>query len=674
MIKTLMKIWRSEAGMSVLGVVLILVMVGALVLPILLHFMGTASKAGQIVERQTKEYYSASSGTDAGQWRIKTDGELPAWLDATGWGESVYSHASENYTLSAADPVNDNNVIYQLGAKWVLDGLETPNSTQKRNPATYITVAGNYAGTGSTSSQGAYEIAFYFSGIDPATIKVSRIACWLPAGCQLVANSSNLGKVSTSTPYHCDPTTYSYRSGTVVSWDYATPIYCSVLPKDGTTPKVTFEFTPNQSLESVFCWIKTSDTGNNFLAWNTDLKVFQITSTATSATGQSTTVTAYSTKREWQKFGSVIEGDYVATGSTLMRDTGNANQQTRDRLYQASSRAVTTIPSNAQVQMIYLYWAGWKCKPWNAQNYSAATQATWPTNYHVNQVAFNVLANGVNCPLTVTADTTQVLTAGNSNGWTYSGFANITSAVKNYFSSHGGGFVGNGTYTVKHWDLSSSSSGHPYSLYAMDPNASFPYSSEGYATPRYTAYPLGSLTDGGQTDNTNGNKDEDYLGSQSEWAYAAWSVIIIYTSPATKGHQLYVYDTFRYAQNTTLNFTISGFLAPDLAETNSSKLTCFVGEGDVIYTGDSIAVNGTTLPGDADNPSTNVWNSQSRIEGNLIQGVDIDTFDISSEVSPGDNAATIALHTDTDAWNLVYMILSFRSKLTTGGIFIYNLH
>jgi hypothetical protein len=99
-----------------------------------------------------------------------------------------------------------------------------------------------------------------------------------------------------------------------------------------------------------------------------------------------------------------------------------------------------------------------------------------------------------------------------------------------------------------------------------------------------------------------------------------------------------------------------------------------VGEGDSYYTGDSIAVNGTTLPGDTDNPSSNVWNSQSRIAGTLLKGIDIDTFNISKTIiRPGDNQASIALDTDTDAWNLVYMILSFRSKLTTGGMLIYNL-
>jgi len=680
--KTIVNKWQGEAGIAVLGVVLTLVIVAGLLLPATLGYIGTAAKAGQIVERKTGEYYSANAGIDAAQWRIKTDGKLPAWLDAVNWGESVYGHnpAYESYSLSPGDPVNDNSVVYEIGPKWVLDGLETPNGTQQRDPATYIVVAGNYVGVGSSSGQGKYEIALYFDS-SISRVRVGRIACWLPAGSQLVPDSSNLGQAGGQV-YHCDPTTYAYRGGTVVSWNYASPIYYDQLPLDGTRYIVTFEFTPNQIPQGIYCWMKTNDTGANYLAWNTDLKVFELTSTATSPSGQSTVVTAYSSKKEFQKFGSVIEGDYIAIGNTLMRDTNNSLQRNRDRLYKESSRTISTIPANAQVQMIYLYWTGWKCKPWNAGSYSASTRATWPATYGVNKVKLNVVYNGVTCSLpAVTATTTQVLPNGSSHGWSYSCFANITSSVKDYFSSHGGGFVGNGSYTVGHWDLSTSSSGR-YSLWGMIQDDPFPYESEAVASsPRYTRYPLGSPRDGNRTDSTS---YKEWQGNEDQWAHAAWSVIVIYTSPSTKGHQIYVYDTYRYAQYTTLNFTISGFLTPDLtSEPDAAKVTCFVGEGDggvdpppssTDFTGDSITVNGTTLPGDADNPADDVWNSQSRIEGNLVQGIDIDTFNISSTIiQPGDDAATVALYTNVDAWNLVYMILSFRSKLTAGGIFIYSL-
>ena len=51
-------------------------------------------------------------------------------------------------------------------------------------------------------------------------------------------------------------------------------------------------------------------------------------------------------------------------------------------------------------------------------------------------------------------------------------------------------------------------------------------------------------------------------------------------------------------------------------------------------------------------------------------GVDIDTFNItwaSQLLKPGDNKLHLDLFTQTDQWNLVYLILSVRSKVTIGS-------
>lgn len=65
------------------------------------------------------------------------------------------------------------------------------------------------------------------------------------------------------------------------------------------------------------------------------------------------------------------------------------------------------------------------------------------------------------------------------------------------------------------------------------------------------------------------------ISTQDEWAYACWSLLIIYQSPDTLGHQLYLYDTFTYSNQDTTNGvnvdfdhdgqpggTISGFIVP----------------------------------------------------------------------------------------------------------------
>jgi hypothetical protein len=71
---------------------------------------------------------------------------------------------------------------------------------------------------------------------------------------------------------------------------------------------------------------------------------------------------------------------------------------------------------------------------------------------------------------------------------------------------------------------------------------------------------------------------------------------------------------------------------------------------------------------DAVNPQYNVWNGKSSGLGGLsIDGVDIDSFNVSSPmINPGDNSATVQLGTGVDAWNLVYILLSFSSEY--GGL------
>jgi hypothetical protein len=178
--------------------------------------------------------------------------------------------------------------------------------------------------------------------------------------------------------------------------------------------------------------------------------------------------------------------------------------------------------------------------------------------------------------------------------------------------------------------------------------------------------------------------------------------------------------------------TISGFIVPQqdpgTQDTNpqaanydpAATLTAFVGEGDWCYAGDFLAFNapstywsnpwsipdgnvsklwdgitlGTNhlaaspyLPNTAAQPD-NVWNSEPQTgtssedgiaytlpqTSSASDGIDIKTFVIlweSGLLQPGANSARIDMPTYTDSWNLVYLILSFRSSVTTGGPISY---
>jgi hypothetical protein len=212
----------------------------------------------------------------------------------------------------------------------------------------------------------------------------------------------------------------------------------------------------------------------------------------------------------------------------------------------------------------------------------------------------------------------------------------------------------------------------------------------------------------------------------SEWSYAGWSLIIIYSSPETQRHQLYLFDLgtddFRYIKphTTGVSFPISGFLVPDpitdpdtgeIIEETAATITCFVGDGDDFYSGDFIAINapeglegyqipnsyklwdGITLsapswpPRMPNNETTpnNVWNGRSEgFGGSFIDGVDIDTFhvpwgDPPSEglLKPGDSSATIVLNfadpnpAYAELINFIYIIIAFRSETVTGGTVTY---
>ncbi|MGD0795077.1 MAG: hypothetical protein ABR958_05755 [Dehalococcoidales bacterium] len=202
--------------------------------------------------------------------------------------------------------------------------------------------------------------------------------------------------------------------------------------------------------------------------------------------------------------------------------------------------------------------------------------------------------------------------------------------------------------------------------------------------------------------------------TSNEISYAGWSLVIVYFSPETAGHYLYLRDIFSYNSgghdldfdnDGTLGGDVSGFVIPEpirdangvITEINAAKLTCFVGEGDWCYAGDYVALNapdglrtnptdytsyesyklwdGITLttPSPVNNASTpdNVWNGRSSATGGaIVDGVDIDTFNVtwtSQLLKPGDTKLHLDLYTQTDNWNLVYIIISVRSKVVTGG-------
>lgn len=676
----------EQSGQGTLALALIMLALGAMIIPSLLIFTGTALRSGQVVESRMHEFYAADAGIEDAVWKIANDGipddQLPQWMQGD-WDESVYAHDPYEYELD--DDINQRSITVAIQPTWVLEGLEVPSDEQQRNPDPRLATVSDVIGQ--TEEGGIYQIGFIYDGSSlVAPPHVERIGCWLPPGFSYVEGSSNLEQ-DPFQPYYSVPEVSSYRNGTLIIWNFSDLDYIK-LPGSGSKKIVTFEFTPYQEPQGTFSWMRT-DRSDIHLSWDIDTKLYKITATATSDSGKYTILETYLARNEFRKITSASEGDYWATGTTLMRDC-RPPYPLRDRLYMgappdgitctAPEAEVSDIPTDAQVEKIYLYWSGWKCKPWDTRNYTPEQLKQLPIDKQVHKVRFRLKANGqtLNTIVEADQDNIQVLSntqQGRAHGWAYSCYCDITKLVTDFF---GDDFDGNGSYSVGHWDVSYKYKygGYRYKLYEWKSSCS------GEKVKGYTRYPLSSPRDGRRTDREPPYENH---GSQDNWAYAAWSVIIVYSSPTSKGHQLYIYDEFRYCDEyETLTFLIRGFLAPgDVAsDPEAARISCFVGEGDEPYRNDKIKIinqDGVTykyLSDPPTNPENNVWNSKYRIGSTTYTGIDIDTFTVAGSdgiIRPGDTVATVELPTGSDSWNLIYIILSFRSQITTGGLMTLKL-
>jgi hypothetical protein len=279
------------------------------------------------------------------------------------------------------------------------------------------------------------------------------------------------------------------------------------------------------------------------------------------------------------------------------------------------------------------------------------TAGTPVENARVNQIRFN----GIN----LTAEPEDIQTQdGDAGSLYYACRCDVTGLITGN---------GSGTYTLGHvlsWT-------GQYQMYDYD-------TGELAGT---TAYPLG----------TPAYKVDGEWINNTQFSYAAWSLVFVYSSPDTQGHQLYLYDDFAHANmGQNLDFdgdgqpggTIGGFIAPEAIrdEAHAARLTCFVGEGDDVYNGDYIEVrgagsawerlwDGTTTGGNSASSPNDVWNEHS--VGLAQSGIDIDTFTVAyPTILPGAISADIKLQA-AEYWSLVYIILSFRSDIVPASTVSY---
>ncbi|MFZ4620940.1 MAG: hypothetical protein ACOYNS_10290, partial [Bacteroidota bacterium] len=171
------------------------------------------------------------------------------------------------------------------------------------------------------------------------------------------------------------------------------------------------------------------------------------------------------------------------------------------------------------------------------------------------------------------------------------------------------------------------------------------------STPNNTTFTFGDLT----IDNTG-------IYSSSQAAVSGWAMVVVYSLSSEVKKSVNIYDGFQIFKGSQITVTPNNFYVPYALV--SGKMTHITFEGDKENSTSSggyneeVKFNGTSLT-DADNPVNNQFGSMSNMfTVDSTFGVDIDSYDITSYLSPADTQATSDYSSGGDLVILMSEIIS----------------
>jgi hypothetical protein len=700
------RLTRDEKGQALI-ITLLLLVIGSIIITPTLNFMGAGIKAGRVYEQKIDEIYAADSGVEDALWHIRND--LVEDLLGTDYDEYDYSTP---YDYPYVLDVNGKDVELTLKNIWIPKDIPDPSPPSPSEAKQIIEDEKLLIIGYPSSEESTYTIKIVYNwdtGLDD-DLKVETIGIWLSPGFEYDGGCTLTG--------YSNQDISPYKGGQAVVWTFASQPLLIDFPPNTSTPTpnplvktFTFQYTgpKGQLPELVSSWIDTTGVTGITYSWDDSIRLYKIESQAGGVQ-----IEAYGAKTKFRKLKSTISSDYTVTGNTLLEATGSEDNNRctfpdsfhREKLYAERDGTVSRIainelpdsgiappekiPEESIIEDVYLYWSGWiDYHYWYEDEgdyfWGEITDLQYPegpteenltilveTKAQVNKVKLNV---GGTEPQTIYADKWQTartdVSALEPRSWAYSCFADITDLavsgnvtareyIENAMKSAGSGTV---AFTVGHADdvRNKARSGYPNYYFNLDGDGQ-------------TGYPL--ATPAHRWD------DEECYEVRYNYTYVGWSLIIFYRSPALRQRQLYLYDDFKYigagGQPFTEEFSISGFLAPPvLSDEDKSHVTYFIGEGDPHFDRCRTKVNAKDLEDPPGNPKHNVFNSYSNaIADTDSDGIDIDTFELPKNcIMPYDTSADVRLITErvpqyhlAEGYTFVYLVLSFRSDLTTGGI------
>jgi hypothetical protein len=355
----------SEKG-QILVLAIIFMLFGSVIVTSLLGLMSTSLKTTVVYDDKSETLYAADAGIEDAMWQIKYD-----QLDGTFDDYNRYDFGSAGWTYDLPQEVNDQGVEVNIKNVWIPPISPTPTAVK----AKAIVDTGKLMVTGGAYGVSSFNIVLTYDAGASENLLIDSIGVWLPPGFTYVEGSSTLEE--TGKPYTKTPTTATYKSGQKIIWNYTTALAFTSLQGVKTTDSpmttsITFDYAAEKAgaRPEAVAWTTTKnvdldgdgDASGIHFSWDKDIRVFGITSTS-----QSTTVETYVAKSEMRKMGGAVNGDYYATGNSLMRDSLTNPDGVKETKINTS--AVVTdpspagadngIPGDANVTASYLYWGTW---------------------------------------------------------------------------------------------------------------------------------------------------------------------------------------------------------------------------------------------------------------------------------------------------------------------------
>jgi uncharacterized repeat protein (TIGR01451 family) len=147
--------------------------------------------------------------------------------------------------------------------------------------------------------------------------------------------------------------------------------------------------------------------------------------------------------------------------------------------------------------------------------------------------------------------------------------------------------------------------------------------------------------------------------------FGGWGLVVVYNVPGAspQPRRINLYDGLFPVRQASQTITLANFLAPAAP---SGRMSALVYEGDPDQTGDATNTEGLAFNGaymtDASNPSQNTYNSTVNGTAN-VYGVDLDPFDVSSQMAARSRSATVNFSSGTDLVLPEFIVTSIAVSL-----------